>query len=243
MAARYALEDTPGKLEAIPTEFLVDEEAHFHETQCDQMPSHCFCPEVKWIWASRPNRPHGIRGGKWMIFSNTMQIDSTWNKVKDLLASGKLGIFLFLILFISAIFNESLLSLFCLGTLAKVAPVSLKRDGGHLICVYTTDHQDVRDVFRVLVVLLRNRLANYRIINYKTDDATLSGVYSSDSAAVLSGRFDRSFKPNNKNYLVSKYSALKVNDTGSEIDLLKSIKMYLNNIGPQVCQTLLYKFT
>jgi len=128
-----------------------------------------------------------------------------------------------------------------LGFGAKVAPLSRERDGAHLICVYTTDHQDVRDVFRVLVVLLRNRLANYRI-HYKTDDATLSGVYSSDSAAVSSGRFDRSFKPKNKNYRVSKYSALKVNDAGSETDLLKSIKMYLNNIGPQVCQTLLHKF-
>ena len=97
MAVRYVLEDTSCKLEAIPTEFLVDREAQRHVTQCDQMPSHCLCSEVKWIWASRPNRPHGIRSGKWMLFPNTMEIDSSWNKVKDLLASGKLGTFLFFI--------------------------------------------------------------------------------------------------------------------------------------------------
>ncbi len=87
------------------------------------------------------------------------------------------------------------------------------------------------DVFRVLVVLRQNQVATSPI-HYKTDEATHEGLYASSSAAAVAGFTVPAKKP--KNFRVSKYSAPKINEAGTETDLLKSIKMYLNNIGPKV---------
>eukprot|EP01116_Phalansterium_solitarium_P019043 TRINITY_DN5211_c0_g1_i2.p1 TRINITY_DN5211_c0_g1~~TRINITY_DN5211_c0_g1_i2.p1 ORF type:complete len:160 (-),score=11.67 TRINITY_DN5211_c0_g1_i2:78-557(-) len=67
-----------------------------------------------------------------------------------------------------------------LGHSAKVAtakPYPMARNPDKkLICVYTNDHNDEQDVFRVAAGL--RKVAHYpETMSYKTDDATLSGVY------------------------------------------------------------------
>ena len=42
--------------------------------------------------AAKPGRPKSINSGKWMLFIPPMYVDQTWNKVKTLLCSDKLGI-------------------------------------------------------------------------------------------------------------------------------------------------------
>jgi len=96
---------------------LVDHEEGLHLSSCNREPSKCLCTFVSWIWASKPNHPDSVRSGKcmdnllicflcvmlknylhyfstgkWMLFPSSQYVDETWNKVKTLLAAGKLGI-------------------------------------------------------------------------------------------------------------------------------------------------------
>ena len=70
---------------------LVDYEENNHLAVCKREPSKCLCPEVSWIWASKPNSPEPINSGKWMLFPSTKFVDETWTKVKTMIVAGKLG--------------------------------------------------------------------------------------------------------------------------------------------------------
>ena len=94
-----------------------------------------------------------------------------------------------------------------------------------MICIYTNEHEDVADVFRVLVSMRENRLS-LAAVHYKTDDATVSGVY-----ATSSNNGDIPEKKH-RNFRVSKYTSPKVESTGAA--WMKGIKLILNNIGPKV---------
>ena len=94
-----------------------------------------------------------------------------------------------------------------------------------IIKIYTDDHEDVADVMRVLTNIRQSRLS-IAALHYKTDDATLSGVYSNDPSSGVP------IKKKHRNEKVSKYTSPKVETTGT--DWLKGIKLLLNNIGPQV---------
>jgi hypothetical protein len=137
-----------------------------------------------------------------MIFTSTENVDRSWLNVVDMLADGKLG------------------------DCAKVAPVSRTRDGLHVICVYTDDHEDVEDVFRVLHALRRSSTpcAAERTLNYKTDDATYAGQYTSSSAAQRAGFSDAATAPH-KNSKVSKY-------TSPGFRGVKNVRLVMNNVGP-----------
>jgi len=142
----------------IPLNTLQDHERSNHNRGCSRSPSTCMCGRVGWIWSARPEyaRIQAKNSGKWMLFPPNDKVDEVWNKVRETLALGKLGL------------------------LVKVAPVHSSRDA-HLICVYIPDYNDTRDVMRVLLSL-RDAGLCWGQINFKTDDATLSGQYTSSSS-------------------------------------------------------------
>ncbi len=113
---------------------------------------------VFWIYAKngRGNPPKFTqRSGKWLIFVDSKDVDEVWAKIKDATEIGKLG-------------DSAKVAT------AKPNPVS-KNPEKKVICVYTYDWTDEKDVRRV-----REELRSLGIINkipYKTDEDTLNGRY------------------------------------------------------------------
>jgi hypothetical protein len=108
-----------------------------------------------------------------------------------------------------------------LGTGAKITD-------GTVICVYTQNFEDVQDVFRVLVTLRRNRLQN-TFMNYKTDEASVQGVFKTDRAAKRAG-FDSAakLKPGQRVSMYFSPPSPTVSTGAAEF-----IQLFLNNIGPE----------
>lgn len=145
--------------------FKLDELLVFHTKEEDTDDTH-----VKSIYyhyyVSWPIRVQFVRPGKWLLFPKNHEFPRVKERVFLLLAAKRLGP----------------------QILVNVDPEN--PTGTYNICVFTQDHHDIPDVFRVLVTLWRNRLANKRL-RYKTDDATYQGLYASDYAAKRAG-FDPS---------------------------------------------------
>ena len=181
---------------------LDDKENGLHKPHCNKQPSTCYCENVSWIWAYQLVRVKSIHSGKWLLFPDKKNVDEVWEKVKILLAANRLG-------------NGAKVS--------KGKPAN-----EHVVCIYNKDFENVQDVFRVLVTIRRNRLQD-TFINYKTDEATLEGVYKTDEAAQRAG-FDstKKLEPGKR---VSMYFS-----PPSPIDLTGAtelIQLFLNNIGPE----------
>lgn len=113
-----------------------------------------------WIYAEGPARPQnlGTFVGKWMPRVGAADVDDVWAKVAEATRAGELGIS------------------------AKVSTAlnnpSNPRGAGprtHVICVYTRDCRDLRDVGRVLAGL--RRLGLGARMSYKEDGATYAGIY------------------------------------------------------------------
>ncbi len=114
--------------------------------------------DVYWIYAMRKkgNYPKSTqRSGKWLIFVDPKNVDEVWAKIKEATEAGKLG------------------------DCAKVATAKPNQLSGkskaRVICVYTYDWTDERDVRRV-----REELRNLGIknkISYKADEDTFNGKY------------------------------------------------------------------
>lgn len=112
-----------------------------------------------WLYATRKKGKypsHTKRGGKWLIFVPVQNIDAAWDKIRRATEDGQLG------------------------EISKVAtgkPNPNARDPGvKVICVYTYDSEDERDVWRV-----RQKLRDLGFTNtlfYKTDAATYAGKYA-----------------------------------------------------------------
>jgi hypothetical protein len=111
---------------------------------------------VPWIFAERKAGEYPSdtdRTGKWLVFVDVEQLDDTWRRIK---AATEQGI---------------------LGSRAKSA-TSLRNPNAmnhnaKVICVYTYDWKDERDVKRVRAEL--RRLGIEKKISYKTDEDTLAG--------------------------------------------------------------------
>ena len=168
---------------------IIDREGFLHKADCSHQPSQCLCPCVNWIWATIPGHPPG-NSGKWMLFLSAKSVDVVWTKVRSLLLHNQLG--------------------YC----AKVAP-ALHARTAYLLCIYTQDHENYADVFRVLKAIRQSGLSS-QAIHYKTDEATNRGEYSFKTSGTTSGK-----------KLVSKYTSPKVT-RGGRLVLLE------NNIGPTV---------
>src|SRR3989344_9050592 len=108
------------------------------------------------IWASYNGKypPSTINVGKWLIFVSIDEIDKIWKKVKEALKEGRLG------------------------DTAKVG-TKLQRESynsnEHVICVYTYDYKDKKDVMRIRQEL--RELGITKKIPYKSDTDTLKGKY------------------------------------------------------------------
>jgi len=111
-----------------------------------------------WIYAERKigkYPKHSVRGGKWLLFVNSKNIDRIWAKIKIATEEGRLG------------------------GLAKTATMKVNPDFPiskvKVICVYTYDWQDGDDVKRIREEL--RKIGITRKIAYKTDDDTDQGKY------------------------------------------------------------------
>lgn len=94
--------------------------------------------------------------GKWLIFVRRGSVDEVWGRIRQATETGKLGI---------------------------AAKVSTSRPSGykppaHVICVYTYDFRDKANVGEVLKRLREIGITGK--LYYKSDQATLSGVYTTE---------------------------------------------------------------
>ncbi len=119
-----------------------------------------------WIYAERQDADaypaHGARGGKWMLFIKTSEIDEWWVKIKAATEAGLLG-------------GGSKVAT------AKENPNAASRDT-RVICVYTYDVADEADCTRVRQAL-RELGVTWRI-PYKSDVDTIAGRYSKEGVRV-----------------------------------------------------------
>lgn len=108
----------------------------------------------------------GVTCGKWMFFPSVDYVDSIWKTVITALDNGELG------------------------NTAKVAT----DDGSgqvRLICVYTDDFGDIKDVKRVLETLVQKRLVDEesRPIYYKCDAYTYLDIKSNNPYGLKASLF------------------------------------------------------
>lgn len=119
-----------------------------------------------WVYADGPAADEADAGrtGKWLVFVPARQIDQWWELIRLTTGQGRLGISAKAA---TAHHND-------LATSPRT----------RLICVYTRDWQDQDDVRRVLRQL--RDLGVTSRLSFKTDEATLSGVYGAGSAIYVS---------------------------------------------------------
>ena len=140
------------------------------ESADSHRPSEVF--DAFWIHAERRDQSsypdHTERGGKWMLFIDTSEIDVWWSKIKAATEGGVLG-----------------------GS-AKVATMKPNSNATsadtRVICVYTYDVTDEADCTRV-----REGLRNLGItwkIPYKTDADTHAGKYAMRGNVRISKRYE-----------------------------------------------------
>lgn len=111
-----------------------------------------------WIYTERKRGKYPKptqRSGKWLIFVATKNIDKVWAEIKKATEEGKLG-------------NSAKVAT------AEPSPLAGKSKA-RVICVYTYDWKDEKDVKRVREGLRRIGITNK--IPYKTDRDTLGGKY------------------------------------------------------------------
>jgi len=120
-----------------------------------------------WVYAERPASagPYpkpSPRNGKWMLFVPPDEMDAWWQKVCDALTAGKLGAH---------------------AKIATMRENSLARGNkAKLICIYTYDSDDIKDVNRILRGI--RELGELRRIYYKEDAETRAGNYSGSGKVV-----------------------------------------------------------
>lgn len=132
----------------------------------DRLPSQV--ADRYWLYAERRDPDsypdHGPRGGKWLIFIKTTEIDQWWARIKAATEAGHLG-------------GSAKVST------AKENP-NAKDPRTGVICVYTYDVDDVADCRRIREGLREVGL-NWKI-PYKTDADTVAGRYAKDGNRVSS---------------------------------------------------------
>ncbi|KAI0012389.1 DUF1917-domain-containing protein [Xylariaceae sp. FL0662B] len=114
-------------------------------------------------------KAHRVSCGKWMIFSNVLDVNEVWEIVAKATANNELGI------------------------AAKVAPRSnVDRRTERLICVYTADFSDIKDVKRVAQRLKQLGLVQARgkPLYYKPDVYTYLGLSSGNPWEIRASIYD-----------------------------------------------------
>ena len=122
-----------------------------------------------WVYAQRKDGEypeHTSHGGKWLIFVGSHNLSRIWSKIKIAVEQGKLG------------------------GLAKVPRYSSRAQSlkSGVICVYTYDWKDRRDVERIRQEL--RKLGVIRKISYKADEDTERGIYRANSSEKISKYYE-----------------------------------------------------
>lgn len=134
--------------------------------------------EHYWVYASahaniqHPRKYKQIKSGKWLIFSDIKDHDSVWQKVKRATQKGILGV----------------------GAKAATAvpnPTAICEDE-KVICVYTYNWLDVKDVYRVEKAL--RKIGIEQTLYYKSDTDTLAGQYKVNGSKNISKYVSKSTK-------------------------------------------------
>jgi hypothetical protein len=102
--------------------------------------------------------------GKWLIFASEDKVDEIWEKIKEKTESNELGIS------------------------AKVATAKQAQGYGgkqRVICVYTKNHEDEKNVWEVRESL--RKLGFTKPLSYKTDQTTYRGIYANKRVSKYYG--------------------------------------------------------
>jgi len=124
-----------------------------------------------WVYAQRKDGKypeHTSRGGKWLIFVGSHNLNRMWAKVQIAVEKGRLG------------------------SMAKAPAAKLdshsRNSNAKVICVYTYDWKDRQDVERVREEL--RKIGITRKISYKTDEDTERGIYHANGSEKVSKYFE-----------------------------------------------------
>lgn len=124
-----------------------------------------------WTYAQRKNGEypeHTSRGGKWLIFVGSHNLDRVWAKVKNAVEDGRLG---------------------GIAKASNPKHESYSRNSSSkVICVYTYDCKDIQDVQRIREEL--RKVGVIRKISYKTDEDTERGIYHTNSNEKISKYYE-----------------------------------------------------
>ncbi len=126
--------------------------------------------EVYWLVAERRSGKYPIptkNCGKWLIFIDKSDVNEMWAKIKKATEEGKLG-------------NAS--------KVATAKPSPLGEQDTKVICVYTYDWTDDKDVKRIREELKKLGMVNK--IPYKSDEDTLSGKYRATGHTRISKYYE-----------------------------------------------------
>ena len=111
-----------------------------------------------WVWVDTPPTITHSQStlGKWLVFKHFDKLDETWHSIRKVVESGELG------------------ATGAKCSTARENPNSRHQDKGKtgVICVYTSE-ESVDEVGLKLVNIVKQD------IRYKTDEATLKGLYTS----------------------------------------------------------------
>jgi hypothetical protein len=146
------------------TKLAIEKALKLHELQLKN-PSEV--TEAYWISAIRikGKYPKSTRNsGKWLVFVDISNLDETWAKIKEATEKGKLG-------------GSSKTST------AKESPNAFD-ENKKVICVYTYDHTDEKDVMRIRKNL--EKLGITQKIPYKTDQKTIENAYQKNGSQRIS---------------------------------------------------------
>lgn len=104
--------------------------------------------------------------GKFMVFVPFEDLDTTWAKVYQLTVQGKLG---------------------CSAKACTARPnPNARNDFTKVVIIYTSDSRNVVELAKVAWSLFKEGIFQGGILNYKTDEATLQGLYSNNTSKPVS---------------------------------------------------------
>ena len=128
-------------------------------------------PEREWLEESLSDmaKKCSVTNGKWMLFPMPQRVDEIWAVVAKGTLEGRLG------------------------SAAKVATDAGDGKPERLICIYTEDFSDIRDVMRVLKEMRRLGLVSSekgaKPIYYKTDAYTYLGITSDNDYKLKASKY------------------------------------------------------
>src|SRR5438105_2707943 len=102
------------------------------------------------VWSPTGRHEASHRAGKWLVFVPRTELDGAWETISEATRAGRLG-------------PAAKVST------ARQRPGSKNRHEG-VVCIYTRDWHDKKDIRRVREAL--RRLGFTKRLRYKTDDAT-----------------------------------------------------------------------